>query len=200
MRCVVPKRPMRLEEPVGHHAVFGHAVEHAVGTDDRRVHRAGQDQEADDHHEAVQQQGQQGPRHVHGQSADEVVLVELHADFIGNQHHGQEGNARREQQAVDEDDEGRLLEVLHLGRFDLAVDLGEGLLAAHGQDRMSEGHEQADQPTMMLHQLPGGPRILHQGARQPPAHQPQGILLAAGGSLIMGLSISAAVFVRRPSR
>ena len=46
---------VRLEEPVGHDAVFGHAVQHAVGADDRRVHRAGQDQEADDHHEAVQQ-------------------------------------------------------------------------------------------------------------------------------------------------
>ena len=38
------------------HAVFGHAVEHAVGADDGRVDRAGQDQEADHHHEGVQQQ------------------------------------------------------------------------------------------------------------------------------------------------
>ena len=47
-------------------------------------------------------------------------------------------------EAVDEDDEGGLLEVLQLGRLDLAVNLGQRLLAAHRQDRMAEGDEDAD--------------------------------------------------------
>ena len=185
---------MRLEEPVGHHAVFGHAIQHAVGADDRRVHRAGQDQEADDHHEAVQQQaGRQRPRHVHGQSADEVVAVELHADFVGNQHHGQEGNARREQQAVDEDDEGRLLEVLHLRRFDFAVDLGQRLFAAHGQDRMPEGQQQADHADD-AHPIARPPQFGGQPG-EPAADQPQGIFLAVGGVVDLGLVDLVAVGV-----
>ena len=132
---------VRLEEPVGHHAVFGHAIQHAVGADDGRIHRAGQDQEPDHHHEGVQAASRANKRagHVHGQSADQVVAISLHAHFVGDQHHGQEGNAGREHEAVDEDDESGLLEVLHLRRFDFAVDLGQRLFAAHRQDRMPEG-------------------------------------------------------------
>ena len=88
---------MRLEKPVGQHAVLGHAVEHAVGADDGRIDRPGQDQEADDDHEGVQQQpGQRRADHVHRQAADEVVGVVLHADFVGDQQHGQEGDAGRQ--------------------------------------------------------------------------------------------------------
>ena len=82
-------------------------------------------------------------------------------------------------QAVDEDDEGRLLEVLHLRRFDFAVDLGQRLFAAHGQDRMPEGQQQADHaddahPIARLPQFGGQPG-------EPAADQPQRVFLACGG-------------------
>ena len=66
---------MRLEEPVGQHAVLGDAVEDAVGADDRRVDRAGQDQEADDDDEARCSKSLSSARadDVHGQAADQVV-------------------------------------------------------------------------------------------------------------------------------
>ena len=94
----------------------------------------------DDHDERVQQQPRPDrPDDVHRQAADQVVGVARHADVVGDQQHGQEADARREDQAVEEDDEGRLLEVLQLRRLDLAIDLGQRLLAAHRQDRMAEG-------------------------------------------------------------
>ena len=43
-----PEPAVRMAEPVRQDAVFGDAVEHAVGPDDRRVHGAGQHQRADD--------------------------------------------------------------------------------------------------------------------------------------------------------
>ena len=49
----------------------------------------------------------------------------------------------RQHQAVDENNEGRLLEVAQLGRLDLAVDLGQRLLAAHRQDGMAKGDADA---------------------------------------------------------
>ena len=50
---------MRLAEPVGENAVFGNAVEDAVGADDRGIDRAGEDQEAHDHDEGAENQPQQ---------------------------------------------------------------------------------------------------------------------------------------------
>ena len=57
---------------------------------------------------------QTGPDDVHRQAADQIVGVVGHADFVGDQQHGQETDARREDQAVEEDDERRLLEVRQL--------------------------------------------------------------------------------------
>ena len=126
---------VRLEEPVGQHAVLGDAVEHAVGADDGGIDGARQDQEADADHEGFEHQLQPGgPEDVPGQTADEVAAIELHADFVGDQYHGQKADAGREHEAVDEDDESGFLEVGQLRRLDLAVDLGQRLLAAHGQD------------------------------------------------------------------
>ncbi len=50
---------VRLPEPVGKHAVFGNAVQHAVRSDDGRVHGAGKNQRAHHYHEDVKDQ----PRH-----------------------------------------------------------------------------------------------------------------------------------------
>src|SRR5206468_2532324 len=97
---------MRLEEPVGHDAVLGHAIEDAVGTDDGRVRRAGQDQKADDDDESVEGQAQRlGADDVHGQAADEVLRILGAAQVFGNEQDGQEADAGGEDEAIDEDDE-----------------------------------------------------------------------------------------------
>ena len=49
---------VRLAEPVGQHAVFRHAVQYAVRSDDRRIHRAGEHQEPDDHDKRLEEQPQ----------------------------------------------------------------------------------------------------------------------------------------------
>ncbi len=67
---------MRLLEPGGQHAVFGHAVQHAVGADDRRILRARQNQHADQHDKAVEEQlGPFGPTRYIGDAADQVPEV-----------------------------------------------------------------------------------------------------------------------------
>ena len=53
-----PEAPMRLAEPVRQNAVLGDAVQHAVRAHDRGVHRSGQHQHADEHHEALKHQPQ----------------------------------------------------------------------------------------------------------------------------------------------
>ena len=164
----MPVTAVRLEEPVGDDAVLGHAVQDAVGADDRRVDRPGENQRADDHHEGVQDEFRPGGAvDAHRQAADEVVPVLLHANVVGNQQHGQDADAAGEDQAVEEDDEGRPLEVLELGELDFAVDLGQGLLAAHGQDRVAEGDKDSHQP--------------HQAQPVPAAHRHQ--MLSDGGVL-----------------
>ena len=133
-----------LQEPLGHHAVLGHAVQHAVAADHRRIDRAGQNQKSHHDDEGVEKQpGQRRPDHVHRQSADQVVRIDLHADFVGNQPPGHKGDAGRQQQAIDEDNKRRLLEIGQFWRLDLPVHLRQRLFAAHGQDRMAEGDQHA---------------------------------------------------------
>ena len=59
---------------------------------------------------------------------------------------GEERDAGGEDQAVNKDDEAGFFQIGQLGMLDLAIDLGHGLFAAHGQDRMSQADENADQP------------------------------------------------------
>ena len=69
---------VRLAEPVGQHAVLGHAHQHAGRADHRGVDGAGENQEADQHHEDAEGDApEQGPHHVHGQAGDQVVLVDV---------------------------------------------------------------------------------------------------------------------------
>ncbi len=49
---------VRLAEPLGQHAVFRYAVQHAVRSDDGRVHGARENQEADDDDECLEYQPQ----------------------------------------------------------------------------------------------------------------------------------------------
>ena len=51
---------VRLLEPTGEHAVFGHAIQNAVGAYDGSILRARQDEHAHQHHEAVKEQLQAG--------------------------------------------------------------------------------------------------------------------------------------------
>ena len=64
---------------------------------------------------------------------------------VGDQHRSQQRGAAGEDQAVDGDDDRRALQVLELGVLDLAIDLGQALLTAHGQDGVAEGHQDAEQ-------------------------------------------------------
>ena len=48
------------------------------------------------------------------------------------------------------------LKFWQLGRLDFAVDLGQRLLAAHRQDRVAEGDEQAEHADQMLSQSARG--------------------------------------------
>ena len=86
----------------------------------------------------------EGAIHLHGQAADEVVLVFRHPQVIGDHHDGQEADRSRQKQAVNENDKGRLLEVGQLGRLDFPVDLGQGFFAAHCQNRVPESDHHAD--------------------------------------------------------
>src|SRR5881227_2572325 len=47
---------LRLAEPVGEHAIFRDAVQHAVGADDGSIDSAGKDQEPTDHYERLEEQ------------------------------------------------------------------------------------------------------------------------------------------------
>ena len=115
---------------------------------------------------------------MHRQPADEVVGIVFHADFVGNQQHGQKRDARRQHQAIEEDDERRLLEIAQLGRLDFAIDLGQRLLAAHGQDRVAEGDQHADHaddapPVARFVEFLGE-------ARRDPGNGAQGVFLLSG--------------------
>ena len=65
---------VRLAEPIQQDAVFGHAIQNAVGADDGGVHGARQNQHAHDHDENVKRQLEQfGADQMHRQAAQQVV-------------------------------------------------------------------------------------------------------------------------------
>ena len=60
-------------------------------------------------------------------------------DAVGDDHHGEQRDQPGRDHRVGADDVGRDLQILQLGRGDLAVDLRQRLEAAHGQQRVAEG-------------------------------------------------------------
>src|SRR6266702_6410259 len=64
----------------------------------------------------------------------------------GNQHGSEQRGPTGEDEAVDRDDNCRALQIFELGMLDLAVNLRQALLAAHGQDRVAECHQNSEQP------------------------------------------------------
>src|ERR1035437_6068092 len=135
---------IRVAEPLGEHAILGHPVEHAVGADDGGVDRAGEDQGADQYDKSMEQQAERDRAdQVHGKAADQVVQV-LGPRGIRNEHYGEEGNQRGEDHTVGEDHKAGALQVLQLGVGDFAVDLGQGLLAAHGEEGVAQADHDGD--------------------------------------------------------
>ena len=94
-----------------------------------------------------------GPDQVHGDAADEVGKV-IRPNFVGDDHHREERDQRREQQAVDENHQPGLLQVLQLGMFDLAIDLCQSLFAGHGQHGVPEADEHDESGENAERQVP----------------------------------------------
>src|ERR1700758_731792 len=137
---------MRFAEPVCKYAVFGDAHEHASGSDDRGVDGSGKNEKANNHDENPDDDVQDIRAYtVHGESGDQVVAINRNTHRVRNEHHGQQGDDSRKDEAVDSDDDRCSLQILELGVLDLAVDLSESLLAAHGKDGMAEGHDDSEE-------------------------------------------------------
>ncbi len=107
----------------------------------RCVHRAGENQHADQHDEGLECETQPvGSGKVERQAANQIVQI-LAALGIRNQHHGKEGNQRREHQAVNENHEAGAFQILQFWRGDFTIYLCETFLAAHREERMSRADQ-----------------------------------------------------------
>src|SRR5260370_24737008 len=133
-------------EPIGEDAVFGDTVEDAIGSDDRGVDGAREDEEPDHDDKCAEDQAQdERPPHVHGEAGDQIVFVNGNADSIRNQHDGQQRGQSGENEAVDGDDDRGFFQILELGMSEFTIDLGERFFAAHGQHGVAEGNQDSEQ-------------------------------------------------------
>ncbi len=156
---------MRLTEPVGEDAIFGNPIEDAVGSDDRRIDRAGEDQETDNYDEGAEEQFEQHRAVlIHGEPGDQVVFVNRDADRVRDDHHEQQGRESGEYEAVNGDDDGGAFQVLELGMGELAIDLGKRFFAAHGQHRVAEGDQDAEDAELSR-QVLSQVGVLHEAER-----------------------------------
>ena len=137
---------VRMAKPVRENAVFGDAVEDAVRAHDGGVDGAGQHQDADHDHESAERQPQQcsGPtRYI--ASPPIRLSKKFWRTASGMIMTAKNETPGGENQAVNENDEARFFQVAQLGMLDLAIDLGQGFLAAHGQHGVAEADQNADQ-------------------------------------------------------
>src|SRR5229473_4095495 len=133
-----------LTEPVGKNAVFGNSVEHPVGTYDRGIYSARENQRAHHDNEAVEEESyQERPLKIHGQAADQIFQIAL-ANTVRDDHHREKRDQRSKDQTVNENDQAGLFQIRKFGMLDFAVDLRERLFAAHGEDRMAKSNEDGD--------------------------------------------------------
>src|ERR1017187_5574600 len=103
---------VRFLKPISEHTIFSYAVQDAIRAHDGSVLRPRQNQHAHQYDEAVEQDLQASwPHQIHGDAADEVGEV-LRADAVRDDHHRKERHQRGEQQAVNEDHQPGLLQVL----------------------------------------------------------------------------------------
>ena len=141
MRCEVPNRGCGWRNQSESTPSSETRFKHAVRAHDGRVHGAGKNQRSHHHHEHVEDQARQKRAgEVHGQAADQILEI-LRPHFVGDDHHREEGNQRREDHAVNENDQRGLLQVRQLGMLDFAVHLRERFFSAHGQHGVAQPDE-----------------------------------------------------------
>src|ERR1019366_4125568 len=135
---------VRLAKPVHQDAVLGQAVHDTIAADDGGIDRAGENQHADEYHEDMEHQAEQGRSgEVHGEPAEQVVDV-LPARGVGDDHDGEHGDETGAEDGIDAYQVAGVNQVLHLGVGDFAINLGEGLEAAHGEQGVAEGDDHGD--------------------------------------------------------
>jgi len=138
---------MRLAEPVCQNSIFRHPHHHARRADDGGVDGSGKNQKSDHHDEDAEDDPQRHrSNHVHRHAGDQIVGVDLDPDAVRNNHRRQHGPDAGEDEAVDRNNNGRAFQVLQLRVLDLPIDLGQRFLAAHGQNGMSESHQNSEDP------------------------------------------------------
>ena len=84
------------------------------------------------------------PDEVHGDSADQVVIV-LRSSGVGDHRVSEKRDQRGEQKRIHEDHCTCAHEVLVLGVLDLSVHLGEGFFPGHGENRVAKCNQDTDQ-------------------------------------------------------
>ena len=130
-----------LAEPVDQNAIFGDAVENAVGAEDGRVDGPGEDEDTNGHDENVEGELEGfGAGQIHGEAAEKVLGI-LTANGIGDNKAGEESDDAGTGDGVEADGVGGELQVAELGVSDLAVDLSQGFEAGHGQQGVAEGDD-----------------------------------------------------------
>src|SRR5450759_5099161 len=87
------------------------------------------------------EQGRSGE--VHGEPTEEVVDV-LPARGVGDDHDGEHGDETGAEDGIDAYQVAGVNQVLHLGVGDFAIDLGQGLESAHGEQGVAEGDDHGD--------------------------------------------------------
>src|SRR5271166_1182535 len=136
---------VRTTEPIGEHAVFRDAIEHAIRADDGGVDRARENQESDNHDEGAEGQAHDlRADHMHGEAGDQVVAVHLHADVVRDQHDREQRDEAGEDEAINADDDGGALQVLKFRVRQFAIDLCQRFFAAHRQDGVSKAYDEAE--------------------------------------------------------
>src|SRR5215472_4318731 len=96
---------------------------------------------------------------IHSQTTDQIAEV-LGPNPVRNNHEGEERDAGRKYQAVNENDETCFLQVAQLGMFNLSVNLRQSLLTAHCQDGMPQTDENSNESNGV-----GQPRVTQPAER-----------------------------------
>ena len=144
-----------VEERIGQDADFGDAVQHAVGAEDRQVDRAGEDQNSRRTRPGRSATaGPIRPDHVHRQPPMRLPRILLHPRAVRNHRHGQERDRWPSAANCTRKTMNAAFLKFWSWALHFAVHLRQRLLAAHRQDRVGEGQQQADQSDQ-ANQLPG---------------------------------------------
>src|SRR5207247_4754259 len=142
MRC--PEPPMRMTKPLGENAVLRHPVQYAIRSDNRRVDRAREHECTDHRNEAAEGDSKRYRTHqVHREAANRVVL-KTGPDGIRNDHHREKRHTGSEDQAIGENQETGLLEILQFRMLDIAIVLLRSLFAEHRQQGLAEATHESD--------------------------------------------------------